>query len=338
MGLKILVIRFSSIGDIVLTTPVLRVLHAQLDAEVHVLTKPAFAPLLAANPYVARVIPLSDDWNAMMRDLRKEAYDHIVDLHHNLRSLRVRLGLGRPSTAFRKLNFEKWLLVSTGINRLPRRHIVDRYLDTITGLGAIDDGHGLDFFIPSDKEVNTEASLGVKPGDYACIAVGAAHATKCMTAGQIAQLAQFLAMPVVLMGGPGDREKAAEILRLAGTSQVIDACGRFDILQSGSILRQSGPVINHDSGLMHIAAALQKPQVVVWGNTVPAFGMSAYYGKHKTEMVNAEVLGLRCRPCSKLGHATCPKGHFKCMVEQDLEGIAGFAKGCPRVVPSDNIV
>src|SRR5690606_38623082 len=146
----------------------LRTLHAQLDAEVHVLTKPAFAPLLEANPHVARVILLSADWPAMMRDLRAAAYDHVVDLHHNLRSLRVRLGLGRPSTAFRKLNFEKWLLVRTGINRLPRRHIVDRYLDTISGLGAVDDGQGLDFFIPPDKEVDTETALGVKPGAYAC--------------------------------------------------------------------------------------------------------------------------------------------------------------------------
>ncbi len=325
MSLKILVIRFSSIGDIVLTTPVLRVLQTQLKAEVHVLTKPAFAPLLAANPYVARVIPLSHDWAAMMHDLRGERYDHVVDLHHNLRSLRVRLGLKRPSTAFRKHNFEKWLLVRTGINRLPRRHIVDRYLDTIAGLGATDDAQGLDFFISPEKEVDTEAMLGLKPGAYACIAVGAAHATKCLTAGQIAQLADRLAMPVVLMGGPGDQDKAAEILRLAGRAQVISACGRFDILQSGSILRQSGPIINHDSGLMHIAAAVQKPQVVVWGNTVPAFGMSAYYGKHKTEAVNAEVPGLRCRPCSKLGHATCPKGHFKCMVGQDLGRIAAAA-------------
>ena len=326
MSLKILVIRFSSIGDIVLTTPVLRVLHTQLGAEVHVLTKPAFASLLAANPYVARVIPLSADWSGMMRDLRQEAYDHVVDLHHNLRSMRVRLGLMRPSTAFRKLNFEKWLLVRTGINRLPHRHIVDRYLDTIAGLNAVDDGQGLDFFIPVEREVDSEAMLGVKPGTFACIAVGAAHPTKCMTAGQIARLAGLLAMPVVLMGGPGDRDKAAEILRLAGTSQVIDACGRFDILQSGSILRQAGPVINHDSGLMHIAAALRKPQVVVWGNTVPAFGMSAYYGKLKTAAINAEVRGLDCRPCSKLGYTTCPKGHFKCMVEQDLEAIAAAAR------------
>lgn len=324
--MKVLVIRFSSIGDIVLTTPVLRALHLQTGAEVHVLTKPAFTPLLSFNPHVARVIPLSDDFPATIGALRREAYDHVVDLHHNLRSARVTSSLRRPTTVVQKLNFKKWLFVNTGLNLLPHRHIVDRYLDAIAGLRVFDDGEGLDFFIPPEKEVNTEDMLGVKPGTYACIAVGAAHATKCMTAGQIARLAGMISMPVVLLGGPGDEATSAEILHLAGSLPVINACARFDILQTGSILRQAGRVINHDSGLMHITAALRKPQVVVWGNTVPAFGMSAYYGKQASLAKDAEVTGLRCRPCSKIGHAKCPKGHFRCMLNQDIQHIAALAR------------
>jgi len=324
LGVKVLVIRFSSIGDIVLTTPVLRGLHQQLDAEVHVLTKQSFVPLLANNPNVTRVHVLDPDWHAMIRSLRAEGFSHVVDLHHNLRTMRVKAALGKPSSAFRKLNLEKWMLVNLGIDRLPDRHIVDRYWDAVTGLGVSPDGEGLDLVIPPGKEVDLEA-WGLLPGRYACVAVGAAHATKCMTDRQIAGVVRALAMPVVLLGGPGDKEKAASIKRMVGTEQAIDACGLVDILGSASFLQQAGPVVNHDSGLMHIAAALRKPQVVVWGNTVPAFGMGPYYGSHTVRHESFERAGLRCRPCSKIGYDACPKGHFRCMLEHDPVRIAEAA-------------
>lgn len=321
MGLKVLVIRFSSIGDIVLTTPVLRGLHRQLGAEVHVLTKPAFGPLLEANPHVARIHRLDPDWNAMMRSLRAEGFDRVIDLHNNLRSMRVKAAIGKPSSSFRKLNLEKWMLVNLGIDRLPDRHIVDRYWDATGGLGVSPDGEGLDLVIPRDKSIDL-AKWNLQPGRYACVAVGAAHATKCMTDRQIAEVVRAMPMPVVLLGGPDDRQKAASIRSLIDRGEVIDACGAVDILGSASFLQQAGPIINHDSGLMHIAAALRKPQVVVWGNTVPAFGMGPYYGKRSVPFLSMERQGLRCRPCSKIGFDACPKGHYKCMLQHDPARIA----------------
>jgi len=167
--LKILIIRFSSIGDIVLTTPVVRVLHEKLNAEVHYLTKPAFASIVLANPHVAKVITLSEDFEKLLLMLKGEEYDHIIDLHHNLRTKRLKLALRRPSSSFYKLNFEKWLIVNFKINRLPEKHIVDRYMDTISFLGMSNDHRGLDFFIPPEKKedkpvTSTNNSGGIQGG------------------------------------------------------------------------------------------------------------------------------------------------------------------------------
>jgi ADP-heptose:LPS heptosyltransferase len=318
---KILVIRFSSIGDIVLTTPVIRTLHHQLGAEVHFLTKSAFAPILLSNPHVARVITLADDFDAMLGILKSEQYDHIIDLHHNIRTKRIKIALVRPSTAFHKLNFQKWLLVRFGINRLPDTHIVDRYLATGAALGIKKDGKGLEVYIPTEKEIDIRSTFGVDPGSYVAIVIGAAHQTKCLTTDQITKLCNSLNRPVILLGGKDEMAKSESIIRHSTSKTVSDASGRFDILQSASIIRQSGAVITHDTGLMHIAAALQKPQVVIWGNTVPEFGMYPYYGDASTRWISIEQKGLSCRPCSKIGFEECPKGHFKCILGHEITRI-----------------
>ena len=292
-----------------------------MGAEVHFLTKSAFAPILLSNPHVARVITLSDDFDDMLNTLKNQQYDHIIDLHHNIRTKRIRIALARPSTAFQKLNFQKWLLVRFGINRLPDTHIVDRYLAAGDSLEIKRDGKGLDVFIPPDKEIDIRTTFGADPGKYVAIVVGAAHQTKCLTTDQITRLCNELRRPVILLGGKDEMTKAQSIIKCATSEIVRDASGRFDILQSSSIIRQAGAVITHDTGLMHIAAALQKPQVVIWGNTIPEFGMYPYYGDVKTRWISIEQKGLHCRPCSKLGFPECPKGHFKCILKHDLAAI-----------------
>jgi ADP-heptose:LPS heptosyltransferase len=319
---KILVIRFSSIGDIVLTTPVVRALHEQLGAEVHFLTKGAFASILHHNPHISKVITLAEDFDRMIADLKEQQYDHIIDLHHNLRTKRIKLSLRRPATSFHKLNFKKWLLVRTGINRLPDVHIVDRYMATGAALGLMNDGKGLDFFIPAFSEVDTKSEFGVESGSFVAIVIGAAHQTKCLTISQITGLCNKLDRPVILLGGKEEISKAEEILNSTTNPAVKSACGKFDILQSGSIIKQAGLVITHDTGLMHIASALNKPQIVIWGNTIPEFGMYPYYGAKSTKWISIEQKGLACRPCSKIGFEECPKGHFKCILDHDIEHVA----------------
>ena len=326
--MKILVLRFSSIGDIVLTTPVLRQLKTQVpDARVHFATKPVYRNLLEANPYVDKLHVLSGSLGALVRALRAEQFDFIVDLHNNLRTRLIRLQLpGVPGRAFDKLNWQKWLLVNAKLNRLPPLHIVDRYRAAAAPLGIRDDGGGLDYFIPPGQEVDVAAALppGFRAGQYVAVAIGAQHATKRLPTEKLIELvARLLPRPVVLLGGPEDADTGRAI-ELAfqnhsanppfAHSPIANGCGRFSLHQSASLLRQAQFVVSHDTGLMHIAAAFEKEIFSVWGNTVPQFGMYPY----RTQFATLEVLGLPCRPCSKIGFAKCPQGHFKCMKEQDL--------------------
>jgi len=322
--MKVLVLRFSSIGDIVLITPVLRCLKQQLGAEVHVLTKKAYAAVLEANPNIARLWTFEKEVTECLPDLKRERYDLVLDLHHNLRSLRVKLALRRPTRTFDKLNFKKWLLVRFGINRLPDKHIVERYIAPLQEFGVKYDGRGLDYFIPEKDTVEIAQTFpGLAAGEYFALAVGAAHATKQIPMQQMADLCRSLAQPVILLGGKNDWEKGREIAELAGP-EVRNACGLLSLHGSASVIRQSRAVCAPDTGLMHIAAALKKPLVSVWGNTVPAFGMYPLLPEGMAPARCAEVPGLKCRPCSKLGHDVCPEKHFNCMRQQDMTKIAGF--------------
>lgn len=258
----------------------------------------------------------------MMNELKEEKFDFIVDLHHNLRTRRIRLGLPVPAAGFSKLNFEKWLLVRLGINRLPDLHIVDRYMTAAMEVGVKPDQEGLDFFIPPESEVDVTKRLGLEGQRFISIVTGAAHHTKCLTPYQISQVCDNLDLPVILLGGKDEMQKGDEIIRGTRHRHVFNACGKLDILGSASVLRQSSSILSHDTGLMHIAAALRKPQVVVWGNTVPEFGMYPYYGAQHVRWISFEQDTLSCRPCSKLGHDVCPKGHFKCMMDHDPAKIA----------------
>lgn len=325
--MKILVLRFSSIGDIVLTTPVVRQLKTQVPgAQVHFATKPAYRQLLEANPYVDRLHLLSGSLSELVRELRAEQFDFIVDLHNNLRTRIIRLQLpGVPGRAFDKLNWQKYLLVRFKINRLPPLHIVDRYRAAAAPLGIQDDGAGLDYFIPPAQEVDVAAALppGFRPGHYVAVAIGAQHATKRLPLEKLIELMQNLApRPVVLLGGPEDEPAGQAVVQAMqqsftcsiAPSLIYNGCGQFSLHQSASLLRQAQFVVSPDTGLMHIASAFRKQVFSVWGNTVPEFGMYPY----RTPFEVLEVPGLACRPCSKIGFAQCPQGHFKCMREQQL--------------------
>jgi len=324
--MKILILRFSSIGDIVLTTPVVRCLKQQLGAKIHYLTKKAFEAVLSPNPHVDAVISFEKEVAEQLPALKTERYDWVIDLHHNLRSWQVKWALRRPARSFNKLNFEKWVLVRTGINLLPARHIVDRYMETVRHLGVKYDGLGLDYFIPVAEEVNlSDLSPNLQPGKYVVLAIGANHATKRLPADKIIQICRALEQPVVLLGGKSEREAGQKIADESGM-HVLNACGRLSLHQSASVVRQAAKVATHDTGLMHIAAAFGKEIVSIWGSTVPEFGMYPFYpeGVRAAEII--EVPGLACRPCSKIGFADCPKGHFRCMNEQDLTRICRALK------------
>lgn len=331
--MKVLIVRFSSIGDIVLTTPVVRGLSQQLGAEVHFLTKSSYKAILEPNPYISKIFALNGRLGELLPQLRSEKYDAIIDLHSNLRSWRVKWALRRPTHTFDKLNWQKWLLVNLKINRLPDQHIVDRYLAAAAPLGVVNDGQGLDYFVPEEEEVAmgnflTGNVMGTPIGGtpmttpaYVAFAIGAAHETKRLPTQKIIAICQALApRPVLLLGGPAESEEGQAIADAAG-GHVHNTCGKFSLHQSASVVRQAAVVLTHDTGMMHIAAAFRKRIVSVWGNTVPDFGMYPYYPFGQDDNTTVEVAGLSCRPCSKIGHAQCPKGHFRCMQEISVEGV-----------------
>ena len=307
--LKILVVRLSSIGDIVLTTPVVRMIKKQLNAEVHFLTKSAYITLLKNNSYIDSVYQIEQSINEIIADLKKENYDYIIDLHNNLRTQILRFRLGVSSRSFRKLNMGKLILTTFKMDSLPKVHIVDRYLDAVTFLGVKNDNEGLDLFLSNADKVE----LSLFPKNYIAFVIGGKHATKILPNNKIISIIKKVKTPVLLIGGPEDAERGGQII--AQTENTINTCGEYSLLQSTFLIQQAHSVIAHDTGMMHIAAALKKKIYSVWGNTVPAFGMYPYKTDEDSKII--EVKGLSCRPCSKIGYDKCPKGHFKCMQEID---------------------
>ncbi len=326
--MKILVIRFSSIGDIVLTTPVVRALKTQLsDAEVHYVTKSRYQSILESNPYIDKMFVLDDDLWKLIGLLRKEKYDYIIDLHNNIRTRIVKIALGVKAYTFNKLNFEKWLIVNFKINKLPSVHIVDRYLASVKPLGVKADALGLDYFIPEKDVVPLAWLPETHHSGFVAYAIGAQHNTKKLPVGRMIELCDKINRPIVLMGGPEDaavgdeiqkffeRPKASEfesgLAELGKKAVIYNACGKFNLNQSASLVKQASFVFTHDTGLMHIAAAFRKEIFSIWGNTIPEFGMYPY----RTRFTILENKKLDCRPCSKIGYQRCPKGHFKCMMD-----------------------
>lgn len=317
---KILIVRFSSIGDIVLTTPVIRCLKQQLHGsnEIHFITFKKYASLLEHNPYVDQIHAVEKLSKNVVEELKTIGFDYIIDLHHNIRSLRLKKKLKTMSFSFNKLNPLKWLLVNFKIDRLPDVHIVDRYLDTVKALGIKNDGEGLDYFLPTKLEMPPQLSA---IQNYVVIVLGATHHTKKPQLEHFQKLIEGINQQMVLVGGPTEKEMGDQ-LQLKKPDHLINMAGYCSLHESALIIKKSEAVITPDTGMMHIAAAFEKKIISIWGNTVPEFGMYPYLKENKKEQSEIfEVKGLSCRPCSKIGFDKCPKGHFKCMEEQDWEGI-----------------
>lgn len=326
--MKLLIVRFSSIGDIVLTTPVIRCIRKQIPgAEIHYLTKSSFREVIAPNPYLDKVFYLSDDLNGLLTELKRENYDYVIDLHHNLRTARVKQALGAKSFSFPKLNVRKWVLVHTKINLMPDTSIVDRYFEAVLPLGVENDRQGLDYFIPEGApDVCAGLPDSHRAGFVACV-IGGSYYTKRLPVAKWNELCALTPYPVVLLGGPEDQAAGANIAA-AFPGQVYNACGIYSLNESARLIQCARVVVSNDTGLMHIAAAFQKPVISLWGNTTPAFGMFPYYGNNTTgdrlapQSVIMENKQLSCHPCSKLGYNACPKGHFKCMNSLDMNRVA----------------
>jgi len=349
--MKILIIRFSSIGDIVLTTPIVRCVKKQIpDAEVHFLCKPEYKNILETNPYIRKIHFFDKENPYFWKELANEKFNYIIDLQNNFRSNKLCRKLNVPHAHFPKLNIKKWLLVNFKINKLPNIHVVDRYFmatkrlpiethrhaELVSASPAIDkgacplvkarndggvvknDGQGLDFFI-DDKDYETVKKYHI-PQPFVAVAIGSQHKTKQLPLPMLVEICKKINQHIVLLGGKNDVESANELC-LQAEKNITNLCGKLTLRESAACIDLSNILLTGDTGLMHIAAALNKPIVSVWGNTVPAFGMYPYMPQHPDNYHIIENTTLHCRPCSKLGFEKCPKKHFKCMNEIDIDEI-----------------
>lgn len=325
MKIKVLVIRFSSIGDIILTSLVIRCLKKQVsNIEIHYLTKKKYAFIVEQNPYIDKVYSLESSLHDITRQLRKENYDYIVDLHRNIRSTIVKYYINRPRASFQKLNFQKLLLVKAKINKLPKIHIVDRYMTAAHIFGIENDGQGLDYFIPGNDYINILELPKPYHNGYIALVLGAKHKTKQIPLAKLIEICNLLSFPAILLGGEEEKEIGTQLCNLY-PSKVINKCGCYNLNQSASIIKQALGVITGDTGLMHIAAAFNKKIASLWGNTVPEFGMYPYFAKkYKNNHQIFEIKDLKCRPCSKIGFEKCPKGHFNCMMQIDASAVVQY--------------
>jgi heptosyltransferase-2 len=332
------VFRLSSIGDIVLTSPLLRVVRNAVGpkARLDFVVRKEFAELVRSNHHLSVVHEYdpSTGWEGLRklnRELRAERYDMAIDLHDSLRTRYLRTFCGAKRTAvLNKRQWERWKLIHwkknsySGIVSVPQR-----YLETVAQFGIADDFKGLELFIPDAIQFSVAgkmASLKLNTYEYViALCPGAKHFTKRWQREKFAELGARLAREkkakILLFGGPAETDDcaavAAVIAQSAGDGSVVDFSGRTSLLETAAAFDFCDVVVTNDSGLMHVAAARQKKIAVIFGSTVREFGFAPY----GTESIILEEKDLACRPCSHIGRGSCPLGHFKCMQDITVDDV-----------------
>ena len=323
---KILVIRLSSIGDIVLASPVFRCIKKQLpDASVHFVTKASFRLVTEANPYIDKFFYYDYDFPILLKELKEENYDYVIDLHNNFRSNKIKRALKKESYTIDKLNIQKFLLTKLNIDLMPDIHITQRSLNTLAALNVKDDGLGLDYFIPKKDVVRQDDIPAAHSAGYIAVVIGATYFTKKLPVHKLQELCYKIDHPIMLLGGKEDRANG-ELISALDPVKIYNACGKFNINESADLIRKSKLVISHDTGLQYIACAFKKPVLAIWGGTSPKLDVEPYYGtlfmqQQTTPVYENILLNLRCQPCSKYGTNACPLEHFNCMEKQDIDAI-----------------
>ena len=308
-------------GDIIYTTPVVRCLKQQLHgAEVHFLTKPTFKYIYDNNPYVDEVHLLKENLADTIKEIKTQGFDHIIDLHNNLRTAIIKFKTGIPAHSFHKYTVGKWLSLKLRIKLVPPTHMVDRYMQTVVFLGVVNDGKPIDYFIKNEYQL-TDLLPPSHQNGYIAFIIGATHFTKRMPNSKIISICEQISLPVVLLGGK-DVEANGDEIKTALGDKVYNACGQTTLDESVYLVSKAAKVIGFDTGLTHIAEAFNVPIASIWGSTAPELlGVQPYQVK------DAEVIGidLPCRPCSKFGRENCPLGHFKCMNDIPENVVVSFA-------------
>jgi heptosyltransferase-2 len=316
--LNVLAVRFSSIGDVLLTTPLLRAIRRRHPtSRITVLTKPACVPLLSHNPHVSQVLALSPERTlaGVAGELRKAEYTHLLDLHDSVRTRLLRALVPGRWTSYPKHRIARAVLIHSKRNIYrDTRPVAERYFAAARQLDVKPDGHPPDLFLAAEsvREVSewlATTGLG-RSRPLIALAPGAAHATKRWPLEHWRTLFDRLVdggSDVVIVGGSDDASLGASLVNGA-RAHARNAAGRFGLQSTGALLQRAATLVSGDTGVMHMATAVGTPVVALFGPTVRHFGFFPY-----TPRARVVELGLPCRPCSSKGGPRCPLGHHRCM-------------------------
>lgn len=302
---RVLIVRFSSLGDILLTTPLIRSLKNRFPKlQIDFLLKEEYSDLLKHNPYLENIYKINKNNKFDLAVLIQNNYDVVIDLQNNFRSSSLIKKLNGTKYYYKKNNFLKFLLVNFKINLLNNTQTVpERYANSIPGFSL--DDKGLDLYLPS--EIKSSLESGKK---YIAFAPGSRHYTKMWKEEYYIKLGNMLQKEnytVVLLGGESDKEICKRIY--SAISGSINLANDNNLLQLCADMKKCSALVCNDSGLMHVGAALQIPLLTIFGSTVKEFGFTPY----KCKNILLENNDINCRPCSHIGRNSCPKKHFLCM-------------------------
>lgn len=338
---KILVIRLSSLGDILLTSPVVRCLKMKYPAsQIDFLIKSEYADLYRFNPNVTTLRELSGGGKIELRSIKEKIrstrYDIIVDLHNSLRSRYLRFfSMSRYTKVIKKKIFKRLLLVKFGIDLFDDLdHVIGRYFETVKNFGVKDDGKGPEMFIPGEvSEIAANMTAGLNLDQHKHVfgfAPSARHFTKIWPAERFVDLGVELTKEfqakIIIFGGKEEKDYCEDISQMikskSGHNSAVNYAGKLNLLETAAVLDRCDQVITNDSGVMHMAAARKRKTVAIFGSTVRHLG----FAPAGTEHVIVESSGVKCRPCSHIGKDHCPKGHFNCMKEISVDKVRGAVR------------
>ena len=314
---KILIIRFSSIGDIILTTPVIRCLKKQYNYNIHYLTKSKYLQLIESNPYIDKCYSINKSISEILVDLQEEKYDYIIDLHNNFRSFFLKKKLNISSDTLYKESFEKWLYVQTGFNIIKSTHVVHRYFKAFKKISIINDGQGLDYFI--NPKINQVPFLNNFDFDkkYIVWILGGTYIQKRLSKRKVLDISNQFNLPIIFLGGEDAKIDGDYIFKNRLYKSTYNLCGKLTFDQSAWVIKKSQLVLTNDTGFMHISAAFQKKIISFWGCTKPSLGMYPYVSDELSTMI---VSNPHKAPCSKLGNK-CVYSKNGCINDIDIKDV-----------------
>ncbi len=311
---KVLVIRFSSIGDIVLTSPIVRALKSS-GFQVDYVVKRKFKNAIENNQNVDKIFTLEQA--GLREELLIQKYSLVVDLQNNLQSLRLRKGLSENIRAVNKENIKKLLLVRSGIDALNNQHIVERYFKALDDLGIKEDGEGLDFHIPKNFKLENKSITFNLSEPFIAWIIGASYPKKILPMTHVIKICNELKLPIAIIGGPQDEANGNEIIHSVKHQNVNNLCGKLTLMESAFVVKVSSLVLSNDTGLMHIASAFDKKIISFWGCTKPSLGMSPFRPNSSSIAI---VSDSHKAPCSKLGNR-CKSKKNNCIEDIQPEAI-----------------